>query len=306
MKPSARIFGDSMCKVLQFCSDDRERTLLQEAGDSFGFPIMEDELMKESTEEILYQAQDLSMKCFLASRAAQRQCRADLRSWQLSEQTSAIALNKEIDVVKALQAEKISLSSSLESKKKKCVEVAKEKDDLTKKNAKLELQLTELHRLASTTEIEKKKAEDLQNLYDSKVAELNELWQTHATLSSEHETYCDEIECHVAPLCKKVHDLLDDYGLTPAPYGVKEMFIGQVFDWLSTGVSSLASPGCSFEELRVVVAARASPMRYTLCSDPLEMASLALRRMIFGSSVMPTLLGQLKHLSRRSPCFPRT
>jgi hypothetical protein len=36
--------------------------LLQEAGDSFGFPIMEDALGKESAEEILYQAQDLSMK----------------------------------------------------------------------------------------------------------------------------------------------------------------------------------------------------------------------------------------------------
>jgi hypothetical protein len=73
MKPNARIFGDSMHKVLQFCSDDHECTLLQEACDSFSFPIMEDELSKESVEEILYQAHDLSMKSFLA-------CRADLRS----------------------------------------------------------------------------------------------------------------------------------------------------------------------------------------------------------------------------------
>jgi hypothetical protein len=56
MKLNARIFGDSMRKVLQFYSDVHERTLLQEAGDSFGFPIMEDELSKESAEEILYQA----------------------------------------------------------------------------------------------------------------------------------------------------------------------------------------------------------------------------------------------------------
>jgi hypothetical protein len=56
MKLNTRIFGNSMHKVLQFYSDDRERTLLQEAGDSFGFPIMGHELSKESTNEILYQA----------------------------------------------------------------------------------------------------------------------------------------------------------------------------------------------------------------------------------------------------------
>jgi hypothetical protein len=113
MKPNARIFGDSMRKVLQFCSDDHERTLLQEAGDSFGFPIMEDELGEESAEEIMYQAQDLSMKSFLACRAAQWRCRSDLWSHQLFEKTSTTALNKEINVVKTLQAEKVSLSSSL-------------------------------------------------------------------------------------------------------------------------------------------------------------------------------------------------
>jgi hypothetical protein len=86
------------------------------------------------------------------------------------------------------------------------------------KSAKLELQLTELRHLASTAEDEKKKAEGLQKMYDTKVAELNELRQSHATL-----TYCDEIERHVEPVCKKVHDLLLDYGLTPAPDDVKEM-----------------------------------------------------------------------------------
>lgn len=42
------------------------------------------------------------------------------------------------------------------------------------KSAKLELQLTELRRLASTAEDEKKKAEGLQRLYDAKLAMLNE------------------------------------------------------------------------------------------------------------------------------------
>jgi hypothetical protein len=114
MKPSARIFGDYMRKVLPFCSNDYERTLLQEVGDSFGFPIMEYELGQESAEQTIYQPQDLSMKSFLACRAAQHQCHVDLRSRQYSEKSPSTTLNKEIDVVKALQAEKVSLSSSLE------------------------------------------------------------------------------------------------------------------------------------------------------------------------------------------------
>lgn len=60
----------------------------------------------------------------------------------------------------------------------------------------------------------------------------------------------------MAPFCKKVHDLVVDYGLSLAPYVVKEMFTGQVCDWLSTGVSSLVSIGCSFRELGAVVAVR--------------------------------------------------
>jgi hypothetical protein len=93
MKPNTCVFGDSMRKVLQFCSYDHERSLLQEAGDSFGFPIMEDKLGKESAEEILYRAQDFSMKSFLACRAAQRHCCSDLRSHQLSKRTSATTLS---------------------------------------------------------------------------------------------------------------------------------------------------------------------------------------------------------------------
>jgi hypothetical protein len=165
-------------------------------------------------------------------------------------------LNKEIDVVKTLQAEKVSLSSLLEAEKTKCFDIAKEKDDLSKQNAKLEVQLNDLRRLASSAEDEKKKAEGQEKLYDAKVSELAELRWAHDNLTSEHEAYCDEIERHVSLLCKKFHDLLVDYGLRPAPYYIKEMFIGQIFDWLSSGVSSLASVGRSFGELGAVVASR--------------------------------------------------
>jgi hypothetical protein len=51
MSSNACIFGGSMRKVLQLSSNDSERILLQEVGDSFGFPIMEEELSKESAEK---------------------------------------------------------------------------------------------------------------------------------------------------------------------------------------------------------------------------------------------------------------
>jgi hypothetical protein len=60
-------------------------------------------------------------------------------------------------------------------------------------------------------------------------------------------------------LSKKVHDLLVDYGLTSAPYDVKELYMGQVFELLSNGVSSIASVGCSFGELGAPIAARSLP-----------------------------------------------
>lgn len=61
--------------------------------------------------------------------------------------------------------------------------------------------MTELHCLAATAEDEKKKAEGLQNLYDSERAELAELKKTHSNLVTEHNTYCDEVELHVGHVC---------------------------------------------------------------------------------------------------------
>jgi hypothetical protein len=114
-----RLFGDRKRKMLQFSSDDRERELLKEAEDSFCFPIMEEELTNESVDEILTHAQDLSMKSFIACRAAQRRCRRDLRSHQLAEQTTASALEKEIAVVKQLQDQKEVLARSIACEEEK-------------------------------------------------------------------------------------------------------------------------------------------------------------------------------------------
>ncbi|PVH62313.1 hypothetical protein PAHAL_3G264000 [Panicum hallii] len=225
-----RLFGDRKRKMLQFSSDDRERELLKEAEDSFCFPIMEEELTNESVDEILTHAQDLSMKSFIACRAAQRRCRRDLRSHQLAEQTTASALEKEIAVVKQLQDQK-------------------ELDE-----AKTEME--NLWGLAASAENEKKRTEEL-------AKELEELKDVHAKLVTENLEYCDEIEKHIYPICQKVHDLLLDFSATPAPYSVKDMFISQLFEWLSTSVSSLASAGRSFGELGDVVSVRS--FAHALC-----------------------------------------
>ncbi|PUZ65799.1 hypothetical protein GQ55_3G253900 [Panicum hallii var. hallii] len=244
-----RLFGDRKRKMLQFSSDDRERELLKEAEDSFCFPIMEEELTNESVDEILTHAQDLSMKSFIACRAAQRRCRRDLRSHQLAEQTTASALEKEIAVVKQLQDQKEVLARSIAREE--------EKNSLAKQLDEAKTEMENLWGLAASAENEKKRTEEL-------AKELEELKDVHAKLVTENLEYCDEIEMHIYPICQKVHDLLLDFGATPAPYSVKDMFISQLFEWLSTSVSSLASAGRSFGELGDVVSVRS--FAHALCA----------------------------------------
>jgi hypothetical protein len=110
--------------------------------------------------------------------------------------------------------------------------------------------------LAASAENEKKRTEEL-------AKELEELKDVHAKLVTENLEYCDEIEKHIYPICQKVHDLLLDFSATPAPYSVKDMFISQLFEWLSTSVSSLASAGRSFGELGDVVSVRS--FAHALC-----------------------------------------
>jgi hypothetical protein len=79
-----------------------------------------------------------------------------------------------------------------------------------------------------------------------------------------HDTYCDEVESHVGPVCQKVHDLLVDFGVTPTPYNVSTVYIGPLFQWLSNGVGSLAWAGRSFRELSAVVSAWS--LAHSICS----------------------------------------
>jgi hypothetical protein len=117
----------------------------------------------------------------------------------------------------------------LDDEKQKNLVLSKEKDELLKRNAKLETKMANLWSLTASTEDEKKKAEGLQSLYDVKRAELFELKQTHAKLVSEHGTYCDEVERHVWSVCQKLQDLLVDFGITPAPHDFRTMYIGPLF-----------------------------------------------------------------------------
>jgi hypothetical protein len=157
MSSTIHVFGDHKRKVLQFCSDDRECVLLKEVGDNFGFPIMEDELSKESAKDILSHAQDLSMKSFFACRAAQRHCRDNLHANQLSKKTFAGALSKEIKVVKTPQTQKVSLAHSLDEEKKRTLVVSEEKDKLLKRDVELEAELARLRSLSTSAKMRKRK-----------------------------------------------------------------------------------------------------------------------------------------------------
>jgi len=72
-KPTAVRLGGNIVKSLRFESRDRERTLLAAAGESFCFPLMENDLMDTGLKNILENAHDLSLKAFVASRCAARQ-----------------------------------------------------------------------------------------------------------------------------------------------------------------------------------------------------------------------------------------
>jgi hypothetical protein len=103
--------------------------------------------------------------------SCQHRCRVDLRARELAEKTSASALSKEVDVVKTLQAEMVSLSRSLDDE----LSLAKEKDGVLKWKAELENEMANLRSLAASTKDEMKKAKGLQSLYDVKRTELSEL-----------------------------------------------------------------------------------------------------------------------------------
>ena len=79
-KPTAVRLDGNVVKSLRFKSQDRERTLLAAAGESFCFPLMEKDLMDTGLKNMLENAQDLSLKTFVASRCAARQLEAESSS----------------------------------------------------------------------------------------------------------------------------------------------------------------------------------------------------------------------------------
>ena len=71
-KLAAVRLGDSIVKSLRFESRDRERTLLAEVGESFCFPLMEKEMVETRLKNMLENAEDLSLKAFVAMRCTAR------------------------------------------------------------------------------------------------------------------------------------------------------------------------------------------------------------------------------------------
>lgn len=93
-------------KFLRFESRDREHTLLAEAGESFCFSLMEKDLMETGLKNMLENAQDLSLKAFVAARCTARQL--------ATESSSRSAVSDLEAKVAALEQEKTALQQCLD------------------------------------------------------------------------------------------------------------------------------------------------------------------------------------------------
>lgn len=190
------LFGGNQRKLLKFSSGHRERDVLQKAQDSFSFPIMEEDLCEDRIEDILSQAQDLSMKAFVACRVAQRRVREDLRKGDLSQKSSESALAKEIEVVKKLQLEKENLTAALDTEKNKS-RLEAEKNSLSKRNEELDAKVERLCALAQAAENEKSHVDQLQLSPDAKFQEVEQLTCLRSEfekLKKDHQEYTDAID----------------------------------------------------------------------------------------------------------------
>lgn len=72
----AKLIGGRFVSGLHFESSDRECGFVSEAGETFYFPLIEKELMKTGVANMLWCAQDLSLKAMIATRCAERQLQA--------------------------------------------------------------------------------------------------------------------------------------------------------------------------------------------------------------------------------------
>jgi len=104
-KPTAVRLGGNIVKSLRFESRDRERGILEAAGDYFCFHLMEKDLMGSGLNNILESTQDLSLKAFVAARCAARQLAAE-------DSSKAVVADLEAKVA-SLEKEKTKLQTRL-------------------------------------------------------------------------------------------------------------------------------------------------------------------------------------------------
>lgn len=77
---NAKLIGGNAKGVLQFQSGGHEHEFLEEAGRSFCFPFMEEELCQTGTKSILKNVEDLALKTFIAARCTSRTFHQDVEN----------------------------------------------------------------------------------------------------------------------------------------------------------------------------------------------------------------------------------
>ena len=143
LKDDTLLFGGHKKGVLGFASQGTKRKFLSKVGECFSLPIMEEQLGKEGLDNALNAVKDLSLKAFIACRVVESGLATERKDFDLKTQTTNRALEKEVEVVKTLHQEKVSLAEQLDTEKKKHVETQTELDKLRVENELLRQQITQ-------------------------------------------------------------------------------------------------------------------------------------------------------------------
>jgi hypothetical protein len=226
-KPTAVRLGDNIVKSLRFESRDHERTLLAEAGESFCFPLMEKDLMDTGLKNILENAQDLSLKAFVAARWAARQLEA-----KSSSKSTVADLEAKVAV---LEQEEAALHQRLEKS-------ATERDTLA---SELLATAERVVKAEDEAKAAKKLAEDAES--------------SREVMRTRLRTFKEAIKTGAEKLQEELPDLLAKYGLVAPqifPEGTDTVGLESFLKCLRTCVAMVDAGAHFHEDISTVVAVR--------------------------------------------------
>jgi len=219
--------GGNVVKSLRFKRLDRERTLLAEPGESFCFPLMENDLMDTGLKNILENTQDLSLKAFVVMRWAARQLEA-----KSSSKSTVADLEAKVAV---LEQEEAALHQRLEKS-------TAERDTLA---SELLATAERVVKAEDEAKAAKKLAEDAKSSCE--------------VMRTRLRTFKEAIKTGSEKLQEELPDLLAKYGLVAPdifPEGTDTVGLESFFQWLRACVAMVEAGAHFHEDISAVVAVR--------------------------------------------------